>query len=279
MKIAVLIDNLPHPEREDLQAEHGLSFFIEAEGRKILCDMGASAAFMANAERLGLEVSETDLAFLSHGHADHSGGLGFFLQMNATAPVVLSPSVFRQKYYSSRRGAKRDISTEACLLSVYPQRFVPVTESCWLEKRIAVVRNVVDCCPKPVGNAFLTMEELGDERPDRFEHELSLAFCTPEGLVVVSACSHHGALNIIESCRRFTGVEKVTAFVGGLHFVDGDEAVEEAKAFVKQWKELYPEMRLYTGHCTGTMAKEVLSQVDGATCFHTGMEFSPCQTK
>ena len=82
-------------------------------------------------------------------------------------------------------------------------------------------------------------------------------------------------MNIIDSCCRFTGVDRVAAFVGGLHFVDGEEAETEVRTFIRQWKERYPEMRVYTGHCTGTIAKEVLAETDGAVCFYTGKLITP----
>ena len=46
MKLTVLMENTAC--REDLTAEHGLSLYIEACGKKILFDSGASAAFADN---------------------------------------------------------------------------------------------------------------------------------------------------------------------------------------------------------------------------------------
>lgn len=274
MEITVLVDNMPHPQRIDLQVEHGLAFYIEVEGLNILCDMGASPFFISNASALGVRMTDIDVAVLSHAHADHSGGLGAFMLANSTARVTLAPSVFSRRYYSSRRGAKRDISADASLLDANPHRFIFFEESYWLGNNVAVVRNVVDENAKPLGNAFLTMAEQGTDRPDDFAHEISLAFCTTQGLVIVSSCSHNGALNIIESCRRFTGVDKVAAFVGGLHFVDGENAAEETQTFVQQWKQRYPEMKVFTGHCTGSISRQVLSSVYNCYFFHTGHRIS-----
>ena len=59
MKLTVLMENTAC--REDLTAEHGLSLYIEACGKKILFDSGASAAFADNAERLGVDLSQVDM--------------------------------------------------------------------------------------------------------------------------------------------------------------------------------------------------------------------------
>lgn len=56
-------------------AEHGLSLWIEACGKKLLFDSGADGLFLENAARLGIDVGQADFAVLSHGHYDHGGGL------------------------------------------------------------------------------------------------------------------------------------------------------------------------------------------------------------
>jgi len=93
---------------------------------------------------------------------------------------------------------------------------------------------------------------------DDFGHELSLAVLTPKGLVVVSSCSHGGAVNIIKSCCRFTGMPRIYAFVGGLHLVDGEQITSEVEAFVNEMKTECPDIKIYTGHCTGELAKQEL---------------------
>ena len=50
MKIQVLFENTTLCE--DLQAEHGLSIYIETNKHKILFDMGQTAAFAENAKKL-----------------------------------------------------------------------------------------------------------------------------------------------------------------------------------------------------------------------------------
>lgn len=70
MRICCLMDNRA---REGFAAEHGLSLWIEAAGKKLLFDAGESGAFAENAQRLGIELAQADAAVLSHGHYDHAG--------------------------------------------------------------------------------------------------------------------------------------------------------------------------------------------------------------
>ena len=74
MRITVLVENTPRDA--SIKAEHGLSFFIEAGGKKILLDAGQRDLFLENAAFLGRDLSAVDFAVLSHGHGDHYGRPG-----------------------------------------------------------------------------------------------------------------------------------------------------------------------------------------------------------
>ena len=75
MKLTVLSDNRSSDNR--LSTEHGLSILLETEQHKILLDTGASDVFIRNAEQLGIDISDVDYVFISHGHSDHAGGLRY----------------------------------------------------------------------------------------------------------------------------------------------------------------------------------------------------------
>jgi metal-dependent hydrolase (beta-lactamase superfamily II) len=42
-----------------------------------------------------------------------------------------------------------------------------------------------------------------------------------KGLVIVSGCSHAGAVNVLRNAQRLTGEERVAGFVGGFHLTGG----------------------------------------------------------
>ena len=261
IRVTVLIDNSPARDNASLLPEHGLSLLVETAHQRILYDMGASARFMENARLLGIDLSTIDYAFLSHGHADHTGGLEAYLSHFPQTPIYLAQGLFDARYYSYRRGARRDISTPEILKAQYSDRFRFLPGSQWLSDEIAAVRNQSTRHPKPEGNRFLVKETDQGEMPDDFSHELALAIKSDRGLVILSACSHGGALNIIESCRAFTGEEKVAAFIGGLHFVDSEQTSDETRYFSKAVRAHYPQLEIHTGHCTGDLAKRQLLHV------------------
>ena len=108
MKIVTLMENTSC--REDICFEHGLSLYLETQGRKILFDAGQSAAFADNAQLLGVDLEEVDFAVLSHGHYDHSGGFNKFLEINASAPVYVSQWAFEPHWESDGRYVGVDLS-------------------------------------------------------------------------------------------------------------------------------------------------------------------------
>ena len=139
------------------------------------------------------------------------------------------------------------------------ERFTPVDSTREIADGIFAVQCKCEKYAKPHGNAFLTKSDGEKEVFDNFEHELSLAFATHEGLVIISPCSHNGVMNIMQECRKATGCDKVLAFIGGFHFVEGDECIKECETFASDISGHYPDTILYTGHCTCNTAKKILA--------------------
>ena len=238
MKITVLAENTAC--REDLQSEHGLSLFLETENRRILFDAGQTDAFAANAEALGIDLKAVDLAVLSHGHYDHSGGIARFLDVNSTAPVYLHREAFVPHYNADGKY----IGVDPALANNPRLRFTDRDEI--LAKGITL--SSCNRLPRPVpfGSFGLTMQAGDQILPDDFRHEQYLLIEEQGRRICVSGCSHKGILNILAWFRP-------DVLIGGFHFMkldpetpDGKDALEAAAARLLQYPTIY-----YTGHCTG----------------------------
>ena len=101
MRIITLIENVVNSG--NLQAEHGLSLYIETDKQKILFDTGQSDMFIQNAHKLGVNIEDIDSLVLSHGHYDHTGGLYPFLEKNSKAKVYAKQNIFIPKYSGKTR--------------------------------------------------------------------------------------------------------------------------------------------------------------------------------
>lgn len=239
MKLYVLSENTA--KDESFAAEHGLSIYIESQGKKILFDTGASSVFAENAEKLGVDLSTVDFVVLSHGHNDHGGGLAKFLELNNKAKIYAAKSAFG-KYYNDM---DKDISVNAELLQ---------------SGRVVLVENVVQLAENMVLNTFtyeqpkytintygLQMEKDGQLVPDTFLHEHYLTIVENGKRIVFSGCSHRGILNIINWLQP-------DVVVGGFHFFKLDlDTNPKDRAYLERAAKLMQQgsIKFFTCHCTG----------------------------
>lgn len=91
MRATILVDNLA---ARGLEAEWGLSIYVEYQGHAILLDTGASDRFARNADALGIDLSTVSFGVLSHAHWDHGERDGYFFAPQPHRPL-LPPSGLR----------------------------------------------------------------------------------------------------------------------------------------------------------------------------------------
>ena len=244
----------------DLEAEHGLAIWIETPGVRILFDTGKGHAVFVNAERLNLQLAQTDFIVLSHGHYDHAGGLAHAIRIAPQAKLYLHPDAVLPRYVVSQDGSAREIgmpkAAKAVLAALDERRIIWLTGQTYLAEKIGV------CTEIPRKTAF---EDTGGSfyldpegaRPDPIADDLALWIETPQGLVILVGCSHAGIINIINHIRHITGIEKIRAIIGGLHLITAsDERLSKTVAALRQ----VSPGAILPCHCTGQKAVEVLKQ-------------------
>ena len=250
LKWTVLSDNRSDDSR--LSTEHGLSILLDTERHKILLDTGASDVFIRNAEQLGIDLSDVDYVFISHGHSDHAGGLRYFLEHNQKAQVIVSPDAMSGKFFS-KRGNLHSITTE--WPEIDEDRLVLTDQTCEILEGLHVIAHIPQTHPMPKGNQNLYVQNAnGDYIHDDFRHELALYV---DGLLF-TGCAHSGLENILAACPW-----PVHSVIGGFHLLDGQETADEIKALAQRLKAKYPETQFYTSHCTGDNVFEVMKDVMG----------------
>jgi len=247
MKLYTLIENTAACPA--LQAEHGLSLYLETDRYRILFDAGQTDAFAENARQMGVDLASVDLAVLSHGHYDHSGGLRKFLAVNAAAPIFVSPQVFG-RYYNA---ADAYIGVDPLLRG--ESRIRPAEDGQVIGEGLTLYSCTERATPYPVRAYGLQKEERGEKTPDDFRHEQYLLVEEAGRRILISGCSHRGILNLVEWF-------KPDVLVGGFHFMKLDPSVPEDAAELDRAAEVllqYPTV-YYTGHCTGEAQYAYLSQ-------------------
>lgn len=249
MRIHVLIENATG--RADLVAEHGLSLLIECGGRCILFDTGASAAFAGNAERMGLSLSDVDVAVLSHGHYDHGGGIERFRQLNKRAELWVSPHAFDPHFNAA--GKNIGLPPQWANLSGLCRPATDITE---LAPGVELHR--AGGMPRlyPAEGAGMTARIGGECVPDDFRHEQYLLLQENGLRVLISGCSHRGVLNIASYFRP-------DVLVGGFHYMKADSVTEAPRLRAAAATLMALPTLYYTGHCTGSGALGVLKPLMG----------------
>lgn len=273
MKIIVLSDN--RTINSELETEHGLCVYLETAKYKCLLDTGASDIFVRNAAKLNVDLSEVDYVFISHGHADHIGGLPFFLKLNSKAKIVMSENALSQTYYSVRNGLHR-ISIDFDVEKI-KERLVLVNKDAWFESDIHVffVHELKN--PLPQGNRTLLRDAGTGVEPDDFNHEIVVTFGT-DNLFVFTGCGHKGLLNILDTLKSTT-LKRIRYVMGGFHLLDAKngilfESEQEIENLAKSLVRDYPNTDFITGHCTGDSVFSILLALLGPQIrlFHSGEE-------
>lgn len=281
MKITTLIENSKENRSSDLEAEHGVSLYIETGGTRLLFDTGKSDRFLKNAKKLGISIAGADMLVISHAHYDHGGGLKYFLEENKNAKVYLKSEAFLEYYAKRGLVKKKHAGLDRRLYDLYRERFVSTAHPAEPKSNIFILPEIADIHPRPSGNRVLFEKQGGKLIPDRFEHELVLVIRENDGLVVFSGCSHRGILNMVETVEEHFGTEKIRALIGGFHLVnpakrnasENDEIVREIGRSLSDKKQL---RKIFTGHCTGEKPYGLLKEEMGEKLdsFKTGKVIS-----
>jgi 7,8-dihydropterin-6-yl-methyl-4-(beta-D-ribofuranosyl)aminobenzene 5'-phosphate synthase len=246
VNLTILVDN---QATDGLVSEHGLSFWIEAGGKRLLLDTGQGAGLEHNAPALGVDLGLADLIVISHGHYDHTGGLPYALGRAQSAAICCHRSVLQPRY-AVREGKARAIGIPAPSLAALNSRRDSVRwveGSVWLSDEIGLTGPIprLTAYEDTGGPFFLDPEGT---RPDLLDDDLALFVRTEKGLVVFLGCAHAGVVNTLRYVREVTGEQRIHAIVGGFHLMDADQARLDntVGALLQVGAE-----RVVPTHCTG----------------------------
>jgi len=265
IRITILAENTVY--RGGLRGEHGLSVWVETDGKRILFDTGQTDLLLDNAKTLGIDLAQTDAVVLSHGHYDHVGGLDCVLDLAPQARVYLHPMALEPKF-SASRGTVREIGITSVMRDRLRDR-IKSGQGAYTAAATSVFPGVTVTGQIPRVSSF---EDTGGQffldaegrKPDGLLDDQALFLDSSEGLVVVLGCAHAGVVNTLEHIQQLEPDRKVHAVFGGMHLVKADQTRIEKTIDALRRLDID---KIGPAHCTGRQAARQLWNSLGDRCF------------
>jgi 7,8-dihydropterin-6-yl-methyl-4-(beta-D-ribofuranosyl)aminobenzene 5'-phosphate synthase len=255
-------------DAEQLRAEHGYSLSVtvhrNGSSDKVLYDAGLTKdSTIHNLDVLGLDPRDYRAVVLSHGHADHHGGLeGLFGRVRNSMPLIVHPHAWRERKVVFPTGEE---------IRLPPPSFNDLDREGWqvveelgpsilLGGSILVTGQIDRVTDFEKGFALQHVETEQGWEPDTWiwDDQAIVINVRNKGLVVLSSCSHSGVINVLHHARKVTGVDDVHGFIGGLHLTGGlfESIIPDT---IQELVDLSPD-RIVPGHCTGWKATHTVAR-------------------
>jgi 7,8-dihydropterin-6-yl-methyl-4-(beta-D-ribofuranosyl)aminobenzene 5'-phosphate synthase len=256
-------------------AAHGLACLVTVrwadERRTLLFDAGPDGeVFSRNVQRLGADLGRVDAVVLSHGHWDHAGGMVRALDLiragggDRAIPFLAHRDMFHQRAAKRPDGSyrlKQDVPSRR-ELTMHGADVVLTTAPELLAEGHALVSGEI-----PRVTSFETglpgqhrrIDPSAEWEPD--EQVLDERFLAikvrDQGLVVLSACSHAGVINVLTHAAELVPDTPIRGVLGGMHLAGTNERI--IPQTVEHLARFDPVL-LGPGHCTGWRAIGALAQ-------------------
>ena len=259
LKITTLIEN-NLDNLGQLLYEHGLSLYIEVDGKNILFDTGESGNFIKNAKSLNKNLDKLDYCIISHGHYDHSGGFEKLIsEVDKFPPLIVGEEFFMLKYktvdapgykFNGNSFDEEFIAKKQISLRKVKEDMIYLTD------HIIVFHHFSRYTDYEKRNSRFYIKENAEYIPDNFDDEISLGIITEKGLVVIVGCSHVGIVNILKTISERVDIP-IYAVIGGTHLIEADEI--RMQKTMHAFKEMKIQL-IAVSHCTGEEGIRLISQ-------------------
>lgn len=255
-RITILVDN--YVRRRGLLAEHGWACWVETPTCRLLFDTGPGQALLPNARELGIPLESTNAIVLSHGHYDHTGGLGAMLDLAPAARVLAHPAALEAKYKRAADGhvhaiglsvPSAELRTRLASRLVATRSPTQISAAAWVTGEVP---RVTDFEP---GDDSFCLDAAG-EQPDALSDDQALIVRAAAGIVVLLGCAHAGVINTLRYALALHPGLPLVAVLGGMHLHNVPD--ERVTRTVSELAALGVS-RVVPAHCTGVPALATLA--------------------
>ena len=263
----------------------GFSTLVRYNGHTILFDTGNNAdIFEHNIKALRVDLTQVDIAVLSHRHVDHISGFDYMLKVKPSvkaylpadpalgAPIRLALSHDTRESLSGMPPEQLYFGGNTNVIDYQPgerfhganTEFVPTSREIAPGIYLIVTRSVM------MGDfsAYPPHDEPGHPDLAGFP-EISLAMNTEKGIVLITGCSHSKVEEIVRVTKQFLG-GNIDLVEGGFHLLPYDAAYITNIAHLM--KDDLSVRRVAPAHCTGNLAFKIFRDLYGENYNYAGVE-------
>ncbi|KAF8492360.1 beta-lactamase-like protein [Russula emetica] len=277
-------------------AAHGFSALIETNettdtsaSRFTLFDTGPDSKTLSrNLSGLETPLGPIERVVISHWHADHTGGLLSFLDRRSqevgvstivdvhpnrpTARGIAPPPSGKVICQLPRDPSFEEIEAQGGTVEKHRDGHAVAGGTVWVSGEIP---RVTPFETGLIGGVRFTPNEDGNggswsEEPDIMDERYAAVDVLGKGLVIFSACSHAGIVNVVkDAVERFS--RPIYMIVGGLHLA-GPELADRIKPTVNFLSDDLIPAPAYVlpMHCSGFAVKVALEAALGEGCVPAG---------
>ena len=249
-------------------AAHGLSCAIVAwrgdTARTLLFDTGPEAdVFERNVARTGFDIGSIDAMVLSHGHWDHAGAMPRALELirggdaSRTVPTYMHPGMHASRALKAPDGSMRpmdDVPSREALAAAGASLVYETRPQVLLDGLFYLSGEIPRKTTFELGfPAQHRLAEDGSWEPDPWlmDERFVAVRVRDRGVVVFTACSHAGVVNVMAHARDCFPGEAMHAVLGGFHLAG---PTESAIAQTVEGLRPFGLERIVPAHCTGWRA-------------------------
>ena len=247
LKITVVVDNTAS---RTCLAEHGLSYYVEIDGKRLFFDSGQGKIIRYNCDKLDIDPLRANAFVLSHGHYDHTGGIKYLSEhFSDNVRVYIHPGVLEKKYakdedkfrYIGIAKKNKEWLKSIGKRLVFTENPTKVFKNVWVTGEIPRIHKI-----ERAEERFYLGRNIN--HPDGLIDDQSMFFNTAKGIVVLLGCCHSGIGNTLDYISELTGEKEIYAVIGGMHLKDvSQKRLDFTAKILKKYK-----LKLFAPcHCTG----------------------------